>query len=210
MKASCTCRHLSQWAQDPDIPITERGSEYYLGDGSVDDARLAIHFCPFCGEHGWPDRGDRLCECGVMEQIVRQFPDYMEFDSKMNEFHILQQPGQGKLQVYYCTACGGNPPVSLRHTFFEEPTTSDYAAAWSRIENLKNEKDFIEVFGAPAYVFDLPPLPAKDVEIYGMKQMKKQWTFEPPDSPISYCLQLMADDTYHKSLGPKHKKTNGA
>jgi len=43
-----------------------------------------------------------------------------------------------------------------------------------------------------------------------MKPMKKQWTFEPAGSPISYCLQLMADDTYVKSLGPKHKKSNNA
>jgi hypothetical protein len=141
-----------------------------------------------------------------MEQIVEQFPDCMEFDPVMNEFHILHQQGRGKLQVYYCTACGGNPPESLRHTFFEEPAKSDYDDAWSRIENLKNEEDFIEEFGEPAYVFDIPPFSAKDVEIYGMKQMKKQWTFEPPDSPISYGLQLSADDTYHKWLAPKHKK----
>ncbi len=142
-----------------------------------------------------------------MEQIVEQFPDYMEFDLEMNEFHILHQRGRGSGQVYYCIACGGKPPESLRHTFFEEPTESDYADAWSRIENLKNEEDFIGEFGEPAYVFDIPPFSEKDVEIYGFKKMKKQWTFEPPDSPISYCLQLSAEDTYHKSLAPKKKKT---
>ncbi len=192
------------------MPILERDGIYLLGDGSEDDSRLTINYCPFCGEHGGPDCGDRQCECKVMESIVEDFQDYMEFNLKMNEFHILHSLGQGKLQIYYCIACGGNPPKSLRHTFFEEPTESDYDEAWKRIANLGNEDDFIREFGEPTYVFDIPPLPAKDVEIYGIKPVKKQWTFEPPNSRISYFLQLMADDTYRKSLGAKHKKTNEA
>jgi hypothetical protein len=192
------------------MPIVERDGEFLLGDRSIDDPRLTIHFCPLCGEYGRPDRGNRACECGVMESLVRDYPDLMEFDSKMNEFHILHSPRSGKLQIYYCIACGGNPPESLRHTFFEEPTTSDYDDAWARIANLMGEDDFIREFGEPTHVFDIPPMPEKDIEIYGMKSMKKQWTFEPSGSPISYCLQLMADDSYQKSLGAKHKKTNEA
>lgn len=114
----------------------------------------------------------------------------------MNEFHILHSPRSGKLQIYYCMACGGNPHQSLRHNFFGDPTASDYDEAWTRIVNLKDEKDFMHEFGDPAYVFDIPLPPAKDIEIYGIKPMKKQWTFEPPSSRVSYCLQLMADGTY--------------
>ena len=192
------------------MPIVERDGGYLLGNGSINDPRLTIHFCPFCGEHGWPERGNRRCECGVMESLVKDYPQLMEFDSKMNEFHILQSNPNGKVQIYYCIACGGNPPESLRHTFFEAPSAMDYEEAWSRIEHLKDEDDFVREFGAPSHVFDISPPSAKDVEIYGVKPVKKQWTFEPDGSPISYFLQLMADETYQKSLAPKHKKIQNA
>ncbi len=48
------------------------------------------------------------------------------------------------------------------------------------------------------------------IEIYGVKAAKKQWTFEPGDSPISFFLQLMADNAYQKSLARKHKKIKNA
>ena len=142
-----------------------------------------------------------------MESLVQDYPHLLEFDSKMNEFHILYSASGGKLQIYYCIACGGNPPESLRHTFFEAPSESDYNDARDRMADLKDENDFVREFGAPTYVFDIPPLAAKDIEIYGMKPVKRQWTFEPAGSPISYCLQLMADNTYQKSLSAKPKKT---
>ncbi len=143
-----------------------------------------------------------------MDALVKDYPQLLEFDSVMNEFHILESNRNGKIQIYYCLACGGNPPESLRHTFFEAPSDSDYEAAYARIADLKDENDFIREFGAPAHVFDVPPLRAKKIEIYGLKPMKKQWTFEPAGSPISYYLQLMADDTYYKFLAPRHKKSN--
>jgi hypothetical protein len=192
------------------MTIVERDGGYVLGNGSIGDPRLTIHFCPFCGEHGWPNRGHRRCECGVMESLVEDYPLLLEFDPEMNEFHVLHSNSKGKLQIYYCIACGGNPPESLRHTFFEAPSSSDYEEAWARIADLKDENDFIREFGAPTHVFDIPRLRAQDIEIYGMKPMKKQWTFEPGDSLISYCLQLMVDDTYCKSLAPKDKKSNTA
>jgi hypothetical protein len=210
MSAPCTCGSLAKRAKDPDVPIVEREGRYLLGDGSINDPRLTIHFCPFCGEHGWPGRGNRPCECGVMESLVRDYPRLMEFESEMNEFHILQSNPGGKLQIYYCIACGGNPPESLRHTFFEAPSESDYEAARARMADLKDENDFIREFGAPTHVVDVAPLPPKDIEIYGMKPMKKQWTFEPMGSSISYYLQLMADGTYHKCLTPRHKESKNA
>jgi hypothetical protein len=210
MIAQCACSSLPKWAKDPDFPIVERDGGYVLGNGSIDDPQLTIHFCPFCGEHGWPGRGDRPCECGVMESLVQDCPQLIEFDSVMNEFHVLLYNPKGKLQVYYCIACGGKPPESLRHTFFEAPSSSDYDEAWARMADLKDENDFIREFGAPPHVFDISPLRAKDIEIYGMKPRKKQWTFEPAGSPISYVLQLMADGTYEKLLGAKHKKSNNA
>jgi hypothetical protein len=145
-----------------------------------------------------------------MESLVKDYPQLMEYDSEMNEFHILQSDPNGKVQIYYCMACGGSPPESLRHTFFEAPSESDYEEAWARIADLKDENDFMREFGAPTHVYDIAPLPAKDIEIYGVKPRKKQWTFEPAGSLISYSLQLMNDGTYLKSLGAKHKKIKDA
>jgi hypothetical protein len=210
MITPCTCGSLAKWARDCDMPIVQRDGEFLLGEGLVDDSRLTIRFCPFCGEHGRPHRGNRSCECGVMESLVRDFPNLIEFDSEMNEFHILHPPRNGKLQIYYCIACGGDPPPSLRHTFFEEPTDSDYDEAWARIANFKDERDFVREFGDPAHVFDIPPPSPKEIEIYGIKPMKKQWTFEPPGSRVSYCLQLMADGTYQTSLSARHKQGKNA
>jgi hypothetical protein len=210
MIAKCTCSSLAKWAKDSDISIVEREGGYLLGNGSIDDSRLTIHFCPFCGEHGRPGRGNRRCECGVMESLVKDYPQLLEFDREMNEFHVLYNNPKGKLQIYYCFACGGYPPESLRHTFFEAPSSSDYAEAWARIADLKDENDFAREFGAPTHVVDPSPLRPKDIEIYGMKPTKKHWTFEPAGSPISYFLHLMADGTYVKSLGAKYKKSDNA
>jgi len=210
MIAKCTCSSLAKWAKDSDIPIVERDGGYVLGDGLIDDPRLTIQFCPFCGEHGWPDRGDRRCECGVMESLVQDYPQLLEFEQEMNEFHVLHSDPEGKLQIYYCFACGGNPPETLRHTFFEAPSSSDYDEAWARIADLKDENDFVREFGAPTHVFDISPLRAKDIEIYGIKPRKKQWTFEPDGSPISYYLTLMGDGSYEKSLAARHKKSDNA
>jgi hypothetical protein len=74
------------------------------------------------------------CTCGSLAKLL-------EFDSRMNEFHILQS--NWKVQIYYCIACGGNPPESLRHTFFEAPSKSDYEDVWARIADLKDENDFV-------------------------------------------------------------------
>lgn len=145
-----------------------------------------------------------------MESLVEDYPHLLEFDSEMNEFHVLHSNRNGKLQVYHCISCGGNPPQSLRHTFFEAASESDFNDAWAKVADLENENDFVLEFGAPTHVFEIPPMPEKDIEIYGMKPVKKQWTFEPDGSLISYCLQLMTDGTYQKSLGPKHKQGNNA
>lgn len=206
MIAQCTCGNLAKWSKDPDKPVVERDGEYALRHGAIDDTRLTIHFCPFCGEHGCSHCGDRGCECGVMESLVKDYPQLMEFDPEMNEFHILYANSKGKLQVYYCIACGGNPPESLRHTFFEAPSKTDYDEAWARIANLKDEKDFIREFGTPAHVFDISPPSAKHIEIYGIKPRKTQWIFEPDGALVSFVLQLMADGTYQKSLYARHKK----
>jgi len=141
MIAPCTGGLLAKWAKDSDVPIVERDGGYMLGSGSISDPRLTIHFSPFCGEHGWPDRGKRPCKCGVIKSLVENYPELLGFDAEMNEFHVVQLNPGGRLQIHYCIACGGNPPQSFRRTFFEAPSTLDYEAAWARIKNLKDEVD---------------------------------------------------------------------
>lgn len=133
MKPPCTCKLLSQYSRDPLVQVMERGGEFVLGDGTNPDPRLTIEYCPFCGEFGWPDRGNRRCDCGVMESIVRDFPSLMEFDPKMNEFHLLSPKGSATYQIYYCISCGGNPPKSRRSDFFEEASEEELIRAWERM-----------------------------------------------------------------------------
>ena len=87
----------------------------------------------------------------------------------------------------------------------ETPTKSDYDEAWAKIGGLKDENDFIRVLGAPTLVYDLSPPSTKDIEIYGIRPRKKQWTFEPAGSRITYVLQLMADGKYETGLHARHK-----
>src|SRR5690349_11988054 len=105
MIAPCTCGLLAKWAKDCDLPIIERDGGYLIESGSINDPRLAIQFCPFCGEHGRPGGGNRLCECGVMDSLVENYPQLLEFDTKFHEFHILHSNRKGKLLIYYCFAC---------------------------------------------------------------------------------------------------------
>ncbi|MEQ1669883.1 MAG: nucleotidyltransferase domain-containing protein [Hyphomicrobium sp.] len=67
------------------------------------------------------------CTCQYLERAARN-PDYpIEFDERLNEFHIVTKGafGKGELMIYHCPLCGGEAPESIRPQLFATVSISE-------------------------------------------------------------------------------------
>jgi hypothetical protein len=72
----------------------------------------------------------------------------VEFDAKLNEYHIVNDEG-GEWAIYYCPFCGGSTPKSRRERLFHRITNDEMHRLCSLTKGLKTVQDVTAAFGEP-------------------------------------------------------------
>ena len=151
------CRHLQNWLDEPDSAVTADTDSGTLSLRVGDIAAISPLHCPMCGghpEHINPFESHGLqCTCGVLEALVQDAPDFVEFDPVFNEYHWLFPGGRYRM-LYFCPACGNQLPLSRRGDFFSKPTHADRESVKEMIRNIASIDDMYRVLGVPDHVFE--------------------------------------------------------
>ena len=92
------------------------------------------------------------CKCGMLARLAADPRDPVEFDPRLNEYHILRQGGGGYTLVYFCPYCGGHAPKSERSKVLK-------AEALHAKPRLAQQTHEVHMFSAPQPV---PPVPQID------------------------------------------------
>src|SRR4051794_25901079 len=93
------------------------------------------------------------CECGHPERWVvdPHFP--VEFDERMNEYHLVHKGA--RWQMRYCFWCGGRLPESKRGTFFTKPDDAEMAEVRALLKGAKSHEDVLRILGPPDEVCNM-------------------------------------------------------
>jgi hypothetical protein len=90
------------------------------------------------------------CDCRFLERLSREPSVPIEFDPKLNEYHIVGAGG-GKTMIYHCPFCGGRAPDSRREELFTHITHAESGRLKALTIDLKTVDDVLKTFGLPDY-----------------------------------------------------------
>ncbi len=65
------------------------------------------------------------CQCGHLARMAENPKDPVQFDRRLNEYHIMRQGNGGYSVIYFCPFCGGRAPNSQRSSLFHRLTEEE-------------------------------------------------------------------------------------
>jgi len=89
------------------------------------------------------------CKCGALARMADDPKDPVEFDARLNEFHITRKGNGGYTLVYYCPLCGGKAPDSKRSSLFQRLDLAEQQRLFELTKNLHTTQDVIAALGEP-------------------------------------------------------------
>jgi len=92
------------------------------------------------------------CECGKPAKYAADPMIPVEFDEKMNEYHLVRDGA--KTIMRYCFWCGGRLPDSKRDLFFTKPSESEKAEVSELLKAAKSHDDVLRILGPADELFD--------------------------------------------------------
>ena len=93
---------------------------------------------------------DELCDCNTLQEAADNPLLPIEFDSQVNEFHLVYKDGsQGHSILYHCFFCGGKAPESKRHLLFATISEDERFRLRELTKPLKTLDDVLAEFGKP-------------------------------------------------------------
>jgi hypothetical protein len=95
-----------------------------------------------------PDFNAPKCECGVLERLSKEPSVPIEFDAKLNEYHIVGALGE-QIMVYRCPFCGGRRTDSRRKELFMHITQAEQVRLIELTRDLRTLDDVLRAFGSP-------------------------------------------------------------
>jgi len=95
-----------------------------------------------------PPKEKGTCNCEWLERKADDPTTPIEFDAKLNEYHIVCGP-KNFLMIYYCPFCGGAAPKSKRERLFHTLTDKERRRLVSLTKDLRTLKDVTSAFGEP-------------------------------------------------------------
>src|SRR5258708_3995019 len=93
------------------------------------------------------ERGN--CKCGVLQRMSDDPKFPVEFDAKLNEYHITMVGVSGNAMIYYCPFCGGRMPKSRRHLLFHRLTDDERDRLFKLTQGYRTLDQVIAAFGQP-------------------------------------------------------------
>ena len=99
----------------------------------------------------WDSKTQQRCDCGVLEEAARHPDVPIEFDPRLNEFHLVYtSDGEvGRMTIYHCLFCGGLAPPSQRHTLFAEITVTEQHRLAKLTQDLATVPAVLAALGKP-------------------------------------------------------------
>jgi hypothetical protein len=73
----------------------------------------------------------------------------VEFDPRLNEYHLMQKNDGGYSLIYFCPWCGGEAPDSQRGSLLHSLTDSERQRLAELTKNLRTEQEVIATLGEP-------------------------------------------------------------
>jgi hypothetical protein len=89
------------------------------------------------------------CKCGSLARMAEDPKNSVEFDARLNEYHIRRADGSGYSLIYFCPFCGGNAPKSERASLSQRLTDAERQRLGELTKDLRTVQDVIAAFGEP-------------------------------------------------------------
>jgi hypothetical protein len=98
--------------------------------------------------HEMPPKELGVCKCNWLTHAAEDPKCPVEFDSELNEFHIVRGP-QDHMMIYYCPFCGGAAPKSKRDRLFHTLTDVERDRLVRLTKDMRTLSDVIAALGEP-------------------------------------------------------------
>jgi hypothetical protein len=95
-----------------------------------------------------PDPNAPQCECRTLDRLSKEPTVPIEFDTAMNEYHIVGTNGS-QTMIYHCPFCGGRTPTSRRDELFMHVTHEELSRLTGLTQDLKTLPEVLKTFGPP-------------------------------------------------------------
>jgi hypothetical protein len=89
------------------------------------------------------------CKCGGLARMAEDPKDPIEFDARLNEYHIIHKGNGGYSLVYYCPLCGGRAPASKRSSLFQRLDDFERRRLSELTKDLRTVQEVVAAFGQP-------------------------------------------------------------
>jgi len=95
-------------------------------------------------------RTEEYCDCGALQRAAEDDATPVEFDKKLNEFHLVYGlERSGKMMMPHCFFCGGKAPESLRASLFTRPSREELNRLIELTRPLKTLQETLAALGEP-------------------------------------------------------------
>jgi hypothetical protein len=95
-----------------------------------------------------PSKEKSVCKCEWLERAANDPECPVEFDAKLNEYHIVRGPND-YFMIYYCPFCGGRAPQSRRSRLFHTLTDAELQRLVNLTKDLRTVQEVTRAFGEP-------------------------------------------------------------
>src|SRR5215467_7303905 len=89
------------------------------------------------------------CNCGHLARLAADPREVIEFDARLNEYHILRKDGSGYSLIYFCPLCGGRAPKSQRSSLFHRLTEAERHRLTELTKDLRTVQEVAAALGEP-------------------------------------------------------------
>ena len=140
------------------------------------------------------------CRCGGLAQVAQDPTCPVEFDARLNEYHITHtiENGGGYSVVNFCPFCGGSAPKSLRGSLTNPVSDAEQQRLTDLTKGLRTMADVIAAFGEP----DPGPLMFRHITILPEKEGMPKTTER---CPIKTYSKLSEEANVHVTVYPTDK-----
>jgi hypothetical protein len=87
------------------------------------------------------------CDCGALDRAAKDPELPIEFDARLNEFHLVY--GRGRRLLDHCWSCGGKAPESLRGTLFARISRQEQDRLLALVPDVTTVSELIARLGPP-------------------------------------------------------------
>src|ERR1700730_12421000 len=89
------------------------------------------------------------CECGTMRGLASDPLSPIEYDERLNEFHLISRDEKVHYLMYFCFSCGGKLPDSKRMSLFTEPSVEEIKEVTDLLANVSSIQQVKQALGDP-------------------------------------------------------------